>query len=261
MSGSSWRNADVFESLCGKGALQNVVLVTTMWTNDNEEIGSTREEELKTLYWKSMIDSGARMMRFDYTSPGAWHILDQLTGEPQATAIQKQIVDERKRLGETDAGIKHFGWLERLIAQFRRIIEVLEQLLQGSSKRSSPIFVNDLQREKSETKEKIRRVSRMQKQLSTAKRPTLPPVAKFPRPLSTARSRSLSQISQNVRTSEPFLFPSGDGLDSSRTSMTSEDFMVNILHDLPEAAEIPPAPFFKSLFDLMSMIMDSSHVC
>ena len=256
MSGSSWRNADVFESLCGKGALQNVMLVTTMWSNVNEEIGSAREDELKTLYWNSMIDSGSRMMRFDHTSQGAWHILDQLTGNPQATALQVQIVDERKRLGETDAGIKHFGWLERLIAQFRRIIEVLEQLLQGSSKRSNPIFVKDLQHKKSETKGKIRRVNEMQRQLLTAKRPTLP-VAKLPRPLSIARSQSLSQISQSVRTSEAFLFPSDDALDLSRTSIASElegAFMENIWHDRP-------APFFKSLLDLMSMIMDSSNVC
>jgi len=264
MSGSSWRNANVFESLCGDGALQNVMLVTTMWDSVDEKAGSAREEELQTQYWDSMIAAGARTIRFDHTSQGAWNILDQLPDTRQPTKLQVQIVDEGKPLAQTDAGIRYFGWLDRLLAQFRRMIEALEQLLPGFSKGGDLTVVKGLQRRKSEAKRNFRRVSDMQKQLvtgRTAKRSTLP-FAKVtpstsPSPLargSTSDSRtSLPDTRSNLGhvSAEDSNFYDGRPRAATRPTLAP----------IKTAAEMTPVPFLQGIHDLTSMIADSIEVC
>ena len=56
MAGTLLKNLQMFEELCGKDALKNVILTTTMWDEVDEETGLAREEQLKNIYWKPMID-------------------------------------------------------------------------------------------------------------------------------------------------------------------------------------------------------------
>ena len=44
--GRTRRNINMFEKLCGKEALQNVIIATTMWDKAGEEWGSELEEKL-----------------------------------------------------------------------------------------------------------------------------------------------------------------------------------------------------------------------
>ena len=61
----------MFKKLCGKDALQNVVLVTTMWDEVDQETGKARENELKEKYWQTT----SRFMR---TRQSAFETIDPL---------------------------------------------------------------------------------------------------------------------------------------------------------------------------------------
>jgi hypothetical protein len=62
-----------------KDAYKNVVFVTTMWDQVDEEQGSQHEKELKNKYWRGMINLGATTARFDRTPANAWGIIERCT--------------------------------------------------------------------------------------------------------------------------------------------------------------------------------------
>ncbi|KAF9469801.1 P-loop containing nucleoside triphosphate hydrolase protein, partial [Collybia nuda] len=128
MAGTPLRNLHMFERLCGIDALQNVMLVTTMWDEVYDmAIGLAHEEELKAKYWNSMLNVGSRILRFGYTHQSAWTIVDQFTGIRDRVPLQLQVelVDEGKDLSQTAAGSALYQWLEGLITQLRELLAKL----------------------------------------------------------------------------------------------------------------------------------------
>ena len=117
MRGATIKNLDMFFQLCGHEALARVVLGTTNWGEVNKERGEEREQRLATTLWKTMIDSGSKMLRFDDTKESAWTFLntirDQLKFDENgkikndiALLIQKEIVEHGRSIPETAAGQK-----------------------------------------------------------------------------------------------------------------------------------------------------------
>lgn len=133
MAGTPLRNLHMFERLCGVDALQNVMLVTTMWEDiQDKAIGIAHEEELKTKYWNSMLNVGSRILRFEYTRQSAWTIVDQFTGiRGIPLQLQVELVDEGKSLSQTAAGSALYHWLESIIIQLR---ELLSKLVRGHAR-------------------------------------------------------------------------------------------------------------------------------
>lgn len=138
MAGTPLRNLHMFERLCGVDALQNVMLVTTMWEDVHDKaIGIAHEEELKAKYWNSMLNVGSRILRFEYTRQSAWTIIDQFTGIRRVPLqLQVELVDEGKSLAQTAAGSALYQWLESIITQLR---ELLAKLMRGHAKSQEEI--------------------------------------------------------------------------------------------------------------------------
>ena len=63
MSGTPLSNLNHFQKLC-ENELQRVILTTTMWDEVDEETGTTRENELKEKYWRTLINGGSSTKRF-----------------------------------------------------------------------------------------------------------------------------------------------------------------------------------------------------
>ncbi|KIO01012.1 hypothetical protein M404DRAFT_40787, partial [Pisolithus tinctorius Marx 270] len=78
VSGTPLRNYNMFMELCGKENFKNIVLVTTMWDEVTEEVGSARENELQSGFWQAMINLGSTIHRFDGTMESAWKIISCL---------------------------------------------------------------------------------------------------------------------------------------------------------------------------------------
>ncbi|KAG8220498.1 P-loop containing nucleoside triphosphate hydrolase protein [Butyriboletus roseoflavus] len=126
LAGTPLRNLGVFQNLCGTENLKNVVIVTTMWDEvEDQSVGSKREEELLSSFWKGMIDLGSRTCRFQGTRESAWEIIDHLDLEGSREGrtplqIQREMVDKELPLHETAAGKTLFHSLVELTGEFKK---------------------------------------------------------------------------------------------------------------------------------------------
>jgi hypothetical protein len=106
ISASALKSLRIFATLCGQKAMPNVTMVTTKWSEVKIEQGERREQQLKTKFWKDMIDAGCGTARFEDTYDSAWSIIGSLSDKHRAQVqLSHEIVDSKRRLNETRAGI------------------------------------------------------------------------------------------------------------------------------------------------------------
>ncbi|KAF9469800.1 P-loop containing nucleoside triphosphate hydrolase protein [Collybia nuda] len=134
MAGTPLKNLKMFRELCGKNALQNIILTTTMWDEVDAETGARREAELRSKYWKAMIDHGSATARFHSTQESAWDIVDHFVRDSNArhaVLLQNEMSEMKKQLPETNAGQKLYTELEVLVhrqqATLKKIREETKQ--------------------------------------------------------------------------------------------------------------------------------------
>ena len=120
MAGTPLKNLRMFEELCGKNAFQNVILTTTMWDEVDKETGEDRERELKTKYWRSMLERSSTTSRFLRTRESAFDLIDPLieaANKRSSVLLQSELVDMRKSLPATAAGLELFSTMGQLVSQ------------------------------------------------------------------------------------------------------------------------------------------------
>ncbi|KAM0235914.1 hypothetical protein ACHAP5_009560 [Fusarium lateritium] len=130
MQGSAKKNLVTFKELCGEDALRKVVLASTMWDIVPAEKATKREQELKDTpeFWGWMLSKGSSVHRYNNTTESAREIILTLAGHntPIATDLQKQMVDEGKRLDETSAGQ---GLKSELLKERQKLTQERQELL------------------------------------------------------------------------------------------------------------------------------------
>jgi len=107
VGGISTRNFKMFRKLCGDTTLRNVVVVTNMWGEVDPRVGNAREAELirDDLFFKPVLEKGAKMARHENTIPSAEKIIRLvLDNHPLPLRIQEELVDEKLDISETGAG-------------------------------------------------------------------------------------------------------------------------------------------------------------
>ncbi|TFK19338.1 P-loop containing nucleoside triphosphate hydrolase protein [Coprinopsis marcescibilis] len=125
MYGSTRTNLEMFEKLCGLKSYRHVVLVTTQWDTIQQKVGEAREQELRSTFWKEFIDRGATTFRAT-SYPGNLdghhqilkHVIDCVDRRAyvaDALLIQREFVEESKRIPLTEAGQKLKYTLEELL--------------------------------------------------------------------------------------------------------------------------------------------------
>ena len=119
----------MFHNLCGVEALKNVVLVTTMWDQVDEEEGDNRENELINKYWKTMIELGCRTSRFENNTESALDIVSQFQDARCTVLLQRELVDLHPQLAETSAGRTPFPFLVELIKKLKELPVQIEAKL------------------------------------------------------------------------------------------------------------------------------------
>jgi hypothetical protein len=134
MQGSARKNLFMFKKLCGPQALQNVILVTTMWELVNPAEGEKRENQLiKTPeFWGWMMDQGSQVQRHYNTRESAMRLLEifvacRETHAPVALDIQREIVDGKKNLDQTSAGRELDSALLQEREKFKRELAEMQQ--------------------------------------------------------------------------------------------------------------------------------------
>ena len=119
----------MFQNLCGIEALKNVVLVTTMWDEIDEEEGYNRENELTTRYWKTMIELGCRTSRVYNNTDSALDIVSQFQDARCTVLLQKELVDLHLELAETSAGRTLFSYMVEFIKKIKELLAQTEAKL------------------------------------------------------------------------------------------------------------------------------------
>jgi len=126
MSGVSYKNILMFQKLIGNSVLDHVICCTTMWDREEEPKGefARREEELKTRYWSNMIAGSAQMARHNNSAQSARSIIAKIVyKKPVTLRIQRELVDDHKKLSETSAGVEVNKELAKMLANERAQLE------------------------------------------------------------------------------------------------------------------------------------------
>ncbi|KAF8159713.1 P-loop containing nucleoside triphosphate hydrolase protein [Crassisporium funariophilum] len=147
MSGTPVKNLEMFKALSGKKMLTNIVLATTMWDEVDEKTGTDREEELKTKYWKAMVDHGSSTRRFYGTRESALSLLAPLIDEANAkqlVLLQTEMVDLGKKLQSTSAGQALYSKLDMLVKHRQ---DVVRRMREEMKRASQDLTLIDLLRE------------------------------------------------------------------------------------------------------------------
>jgi hypothetical protein len=121
------KNKGVFEKLWGKNALQKVILTTTMWDEVDQETGETREEDLRSTYWKLMLLGGSTTNRFRQTRKSAFTVIDPLIDAANicfSVILQQELEDMRRKLSSSSRADG-----EELLLKMERYLKQRENLL------------------------------------------------------------------------------------------------------------------------------------
>lgn len=130
-SRSSVKTFEIFKKICGQGALSNVLLVTSRWAEVDLGTGAERERQLKEKFWAYMLGHGSNISRFHGDRPSAVSLISQLLQRDSVVLqLQKELVDEGKKLDDTAAGSYVSDNLEKLKQQYRDELASLERLRQ-----------------------------------------------------------------------------------------------------------------------------------
>lgn len=174
--GSAKRNLRMFQQICGTKNLDSVILATTHWSDAEgkrypEDEGQSKVKELIETkeFWGEMITRGSRVERHDGTKESARTIISNLVDRKIRVVldIQKQLVDQKKSLHDTDAGqalqsdiIEERKKSERKLADLRRDKELaLEQ--------KDLNWQKEIDYEKNKCEATIRRGNQQKKMLET----------------------------------------------------------------------------------------------
>lgn len=144
VSGSVCKNFDLFNRLCGDGAVKRIRLVTSMWDIANMSAARRRASELQASFWKPLIDEGAQYREFQNTRESAWGIIRDAIGESKAVLLQEELVDAKRRLNETSAAQAIYSRFQRLLKEQR---DSLEQLAEEAKSQQDPVLARELEEE------------------------------------------------------------------------------------------------------------------
>ena len=136
MGGSLVKNLLIFSSMCGRTAMPNVVIVTTMWGEVALDVGLRREEELKKNFWCDLIANGCRVARFEDSCQSAWSIVNELTeNSTTRVLISAEMVETNRHLNETRAAITLNHELQKLVTEQKEATRLLDDQAQKQSDR------------------------------------------------------------------------------------------------------------------------------
>ena len=150
------KNLSVFKKLCGDRAAKHVVLATTKWSNLANETINQRETELRETFWKGMSSKGSSMTQFEGTPESAQKIVqDILTNRSSDVSlrIQKELVDLKRYLPQTDAGKTLYYDLKELLGQLKGELTQLRNIDQADRDRD-----DTWQKDYDDVKERIKSI-------------------------------------------------------------------------------------------------------
>lgn len=181
VAGSARHNLKMFQKLCGSDELRNVILVTTMWDQVQENYGIQRETELKNTLdlWGYMVSCGSRIERHTGDQASAHRLVGMFVNPNSQSeqvymslAIQKEILDDNRKLHETNAATEVREFMEEHMQKHVKKADMLKQdLLQTQRelndawRRDFDMLGNDIHRHKEDSQFALEKLAADMKQL------------------------------------------------------------------------------------------------
>ncbi|PPQ91779.1 hypothetical protein CVT25_000424 [Psilocybe cyanescens] len=135
-TGSVRRNLEIFKHMCGQDAFSKVVIVTTKADKLEESTAKQYETELKTEYWKDMIERGVVVKSFNRTSgyhsarPTIDHILRGVA-QDYFLQLQTELAEDKKLLPATQAGKQLRYTLQQVLESQKTILSIEQSMAAG----------------------------------------------------------------------------------------------------------------------------------
>lgn len=161
MQGSALKNLHIFRKLCGTNAFANVTLATTMWEAVSPEDGERRERELLETsdFWGQMYQKGAVVAKHYNNQQSAMAILERFIGEkPIVTSLQEEMVNGKKDLIDTEAGIELNIEYRKIEAKLKKDLEATMEGLRAALQEKDKETAAELERYRIEVNEKLNEV-------------------------------------------------------------------------------------------------------
>ncbi|KAK7739030.1 hypothetical protein SLS53_005928 [Cytospora paraplurivora] len=162
---SAVKTLEIFQKLCGKDALKNVLLVTSRWQDIDQQTGVERERQLREKFWSFMLRSGSNMSRFHGDRDSAVGLVSQLLAKESIVLEIQREISSGRTLDQTAAGSYVSDDIEKLKAQHEEEIQSLNTL--KSQLRSSEVGMREqVQHELDEERAKLKLQERRQSSIS-----------------------------------------------------------------------------------------------
>ncbi|KAL9035195.1 MAG: hypothetical protein Q9180_004988 [Flavoplaca navasiana] len=171
MPGAARRNLLMFTKLCGVNACPQILLATTWWEKADFKHGVNREKELSDTpdFWGYMLSKGSRVERHVDNRESAMRLIASVVERGKASEValdlQKQMVDEKKTLIQTTAGIELEGELLKTTQKFQKQIDKLQKEHKEAQKMQEKEMAKELEAQKKELTEKLCKTEREQADL------------------------------------------------------------------------------------------------
>lgn len=159
----------MFKKLCGKEALKNVILATTMWSNITPEKGAERESQLLSTpeFWGWMKAQGSTVRRHMGDRRSAVKIIDYFVDQKSHVTleIQDQMVNQNKDLDQTSAGQELQSELLREREKFKADLEQVQRDMQDAIRERDAMAEEALKEVRDEYISKIEELSKQGEEL------------------------------------------------------------------------------------------------
>ncbi|KAF9032982.1 P-loop containing nucleoside triphosphate hydrolase protein [Panaeolus papilionaceus] len=130
MGGTTLKNFQIFEKLCGKDCFHKVTLATTMWDDVDEDTGKERERQLRDDYFSYVVRNGARFERLQNSPESAKGLIEEIINDAtdlRPLSLQKELVAYNKDLRHTDAGRKMYDKLDDVLRSHHAALQQLNR--------------------------------------------------------------------------------------------------------------------------------------
>ncbi|KAM0209048.1 hypothetical protein ACHAQD_011362 [Fusarium lateritium] len=168
MGNTSARNLKLFRKLCGDENLGNVLLVTNKWEICDGRTAEGRFQDLTAAggFWRRLLDLGASAHRYYNDREEAMNLIKKLIAkQPIALNIQKQLVEEKKSLIDTDVGSVVHADLLRLEEEHVKEMNRMHEKLRDSQRKGNQELRRHLKTQQDEAKEELQKVNDSKVQL------------------------------------------------------------------------------------------------
>jgi len=120
MLGTTRKNLEVFQKLCGDDAFRSVILGTTSWGDVLKEVGDMRTQQLCDYYWRDMLDHGSKVFKFEDSSESACTMVNSIVELNRSRTEVLQIQPELfKLIPDTVAGQKLRNDLDQVLKKLK----------------------------------------------------------------------------------------------------------------------------------------------